>query len=105
MSAGLAASTVTPGSTPPELSVTSPAIELWADAVRGTINGTRAPTKIAARSLQYIHPPRQMADGESTDGVPSQRGAKIRLSIRFDKATPRHCRASGTNTQHSNAAS
>jgi hypothetical protein len=35
MSAGLAASTVTPGSTPPELSRTTPATDAWAWAMEG----------------------------------------------------------------------
>ena len=36
ISAGLAASTVTPGRTPPVLSLTSPVIELWASAAAGS---------------------------------------------------------------------
>src|SRR6266550_1480068 len=44
MRAGLAASTVTPGSTPPDASFTTPVIEAWAYANDGAINKSATTT-------------------------------------------------------------
>src|ERR1700737_5157794 len=50
MSAGLAASTVTPGSTPPVASLMMPAIALWARATVGANTRHSAPTTIGLTS-------------------------------------------------------
>src|SRR5688572_18213981 len=47
ISTGLAASTVTPGNTPPDASLTTPVIAAWANAVDGTSTHTNATRKSA----------------------------------------------------------
>jgi hypothetical protein len=55
MSAGLATSTVTPGSTAPDVSLTSPAIPLvWADAASGRSSAKTDPTNIRNASLRML---------------------------------------------------
>ena len=48
MMAGLDASTVTPGSTAPDVSFTTPVIEAWANAVAGAIRRPANTTQILA---------------------------------------------------------
>src|SRR5688572_22822025 len=57
MRAGLAASTVTPGSTPPDVSRTTPAIDAWAYAAAGAAStqsrraaGTKVPRDLGMRT-------------------------------------------------------
>src|SRR5205809_7608494 len=54
MSAGLEASTVTPGSTAPEASLTMPTIDAWANAIAGmprSATRTRTTTAFTLRSI------------------------------------------------------
>src|SRR3954467_2722540 len=44
MRTGLAASTVTPGSTPPDASLTTPVIAAWAEAIEGSSRKTSRPS-------------------------------------------------------------
>src|SRR6185503_1723227 len=53
MSAGLAASTVTPGSTAPDASLTTPAIDAWANAATGRTNNQVHVSRVLIRPRTY----------------------------------------------------
>ena len=56
MSAGLAASTVTPGSTPPDASRTVPVREAWANTDAGSSRTTRSVKHFTAVRIQRVFP-------------------------------------------------
>src|SRR5687768_407427 len=64
MSAGLAASTVTPGRTAPELSRTTPVIDAWAEAAAGASAMT---AKTRSRAMNVFMEPR-MLDERRAEG-------------------------------------
>ena len=51
---GLAASTVAPGNTPPEASLTTPVIAAWAEAADGKSNNANATTGYANDTPDYV---------------------------------------------------
>src|SRR5437867_10508089 len=82
ISTGLDASTVTPGSTAPDVSLTTPAIEPWAEARAGT---RPAPSATRNRNIQRTIDRLHFLDDHS----PLRHGGRVRAGPALIRITPR----------------
>src|SRR6185436_8527319 len=69
ISAGLEASTVTPGSTAPDVSRTRPVIEAWAMAIAGSKHSHTAATRREIHSRMQLSSEDEKTTGEHPFGV------------------------------------